>query len=266
MRLPLLLLALCSLHLSLAQIDMNKLLQQRSQQQQGQGAPPADGATVSVEEDNDPYVPNTFIGSFRMEMHTYKNDKEEKDSPMNVRFASKADMTVVQPEVKDKGTQDMRMLTDLKNKWQYTLMTDDKGRRTAMKQRKTKVSVKENKTDKSPEPTVVRTEETKVIEGHPCRKYIVTTDDGTWTGWIAEDLKGPFMDMARNMVKSDALTTARMPKDMEGFPLEYEWVEKGGKEKMVCYIRELKVGAVDEHLFSLDGYEVMELPSFAMPR
>ena len=42
-------------------------------------------------------------------------------------------MTLIKTEMPEQKDQDMRMMTDLKGKWQYMLMTDDKGGKTAMK-------------------------------------------------------------------------------------------------------------------------------------
>ena len=33
-----------------------------------------------------------------------------------------------------------------------------------------------------------------------------------------------------------------------------------GKEKSTMYTKDLQLGPVDEHIFSLDGYKMMEIP------
>ena len=109
-----------------AQVDVNKLIQERMARQQGGQA--GDQGKVKIEDDTDPYVPNSFIGSFRMEMHHFQNGTEEKSSPTTMRYWSKADMTVTKEELPDAKGRDMRMMTDLKNKWQYALVEDDKGK------------------------------------------------------------------------------------------------------------------------------------------
>jgi GLPGLI family protein len=217
------------------------------------------GQNVSVEDDKSPFVPNSFIGSFRMENHLFKNGKEEKNSPTTLRYWSSAEMTLMKTELPDNKGQDMKMLTDLIGKWQYMLMTDDKGRRTAMKSRKKNIVVKDD--GKHPEPEVKVTDETKVIDGHTCVKVVSTSTDGTWTGWVAKDLPAPFGDMLRNVKTGDPGMSKRMS-ELQGFPLEFEWVDANGKDTMHCYIKDVVVGTVDESVFSLDGYEVTEMPSF----
>ena len=240
----------CSLVLSTtAQTDINKMLQERMA-----------GGGMKVEDDNSPFVPNEFVGSFRMEMHMFDGAAEKKNSPTNMRYWSTEDKTMNKMEMTDEKGRDMRMMTDLKGKWQYTLRTEEKGKQTAMKSKKTKVTMAEEKATKEPEITV--TSETKTIEGHVCTKTIVKTEDGTWTGWVVKDIKAPFGDMARSVGQRGNDKMMKSYKGMQGFPLEFEWVDAKGTDRIVCYMKELKVGPVDAGVFSLDGYEVTEMPSF----
>lgn len=229
------------------QVDVNQLMQQHM-------------GGAKIEDDNSPFVPNEFIGSFRMEMHRFKNDTEEKGSPMNLHYWSVEDKTMMRSETAEQKGQDMRVLTDLKGKWTYMLMSDDKGKKTAMKSRKKNVTMTDAAEDKKQDITV--TTETKVIDGHTCTKVVVKGEDGTWTGWVAKDVKAPFADMARHTAQQGRDPMLRGQQGVDGMPLEYEWRDADGKDKIVSYIRELKTGSVDPAVFSLDGYEVVEIPSF----
>lgn len=253
MRTTLLISGFLSLFTVSAQTDINQMIQQRM----GAGG-------AKIEDDNDPFVPNEFIGSFRMEMHMFDGTTEKKNSPTNMRYWSTEDMTMNKMEMPDAKGQDMRMMTDLKNKWQYTLMIDDKGEKKAMKSKKKKITMAETETEKKAgmEPEITVTNETKTIEGHACTKAIVKTEEGLWTGWVAKDVKAPFSDMTRNMGQRGNEQMMKNMKGLQGFPLEFEWVDGKGNGRMVCYMKEVKVGSVDPSVFSLDGYEVMEMPSF----
>ncbi|MBK8497626.1 MAG: DUF4412 domain-containing protein [Flavobacteriales bacterium] len=250
-----------------AQVDINKMMQERMQRRQaegqGSGTAPGDGSGhgVKMEDDNDPFVPNEFIGSFRMEMHHYDGTVEQKNSPMNTRYWSKEDMTLNATEMPERKGRQMKMLTDLKGKWSYMLMTDEKGKRTAMKSRKRKVVMEEASTTAKKEPVITVTKETRVIEGHTCTKVIVVTEDGTWTGWVAKDVKAPFTDMMRSVQQRGNDNHMHAVQGVDGMPLEFEWLPADGKSRMVCYIKELESGKVDPAVFSLDGYEVVEMPS-----
>lgn len=268
MRTTLTLLASIALLSSNAQVDINKMMQERMQQRQaqgghGDGSGPGSGPGnhVRMEDDNDPFVPNAFIGSFRMEVHHFTGAAEQKNSPTNMRYWSSADMTLNAMEMPEQRGQQMRMLTDLKGKWSYMLMTDEKGKKTAMKSRKKK-AVNEGTANGKQDPVITMTTETKVIEGHACTKVIAVSEDGTWTGWVARDVKSPFLDMTRSIQQRGDDRHMRAMKELDGMPLEFEWVPTDGKSRMLCYIKELVSGKVDASLFSLDGYEVMEMPSF----
>ncbi len=83
---------------------------------------------LSLSASKPPGDPNAFIGSFRMEMHTFKSGKEDKHSPVNLRYWSTADKLIYAMEMPGQPQQ-MRMLTDLRTNSSYTLIDD--GRATA---------------------------------------------------------------------------------------------------------------------------------------
>ncbi|HRD51219.1 MAG TPA: DUF4412 domain-containing protein [Flavobacteriales bacterium] len=207
--------------------------------------------------------PKAFTGSFRMEVHTFKNNKEDKHSPVNMRIWSREDMMLYEL-VMPGQQQQMRMLSDLRGNWSYTLIDNGQGSRTAMKMKRPEFSgLVDDKKGEKPQITV--TKETKVIEGHNCIKVIATSKEGTWTAWVATGLRSAFLDMARAMDGQAAQQNRFARTDVEGFPLEYEWAPASGDERVVCNIKELVVGKVDDKLFDLSGYQLIEMPSFGMP-
>jgi hypothetical protein len=56
---------------------------------------------MKVEEDNSPFVPNEFIGSFTMETHTFKNGAESKNSPSNTQYWSSEDMVMMHSDMQE---------------------------------------------------------------------------------------------------------------------------------------------------------------------
>ncbi|MBV6405180.1 MAG: DUF4412 domain-containing protein [Flavobacteriales bacterium] len=214
------------------------------------------GEGITVVDDNDPFVPNSFIGSFRMETHQFRSGAEQERSPMTLRYWSSADKALT--EASSPGAPAMRMLVDLKGKWQYMLMPESQGARMAMKMRKKKV-VMTAQNGTADTPTVEVTNETRTIDGHRCVKVVARSSEGVWTGWVAQDLPAPFADLQRVAGTGDPRLTQRTA-GVKGFPLEFEWVDANGTDRMVCKVHDLVAGTVDEARFSLDGYQVMELP------
>jgi hypothetical protein len=235
---------------------MNKAMQQQGQQ-------PAGETKVTIEENKDPFTPLTFTGSYRMEVHTFKNCKEEKDSPNNIRMAFNTDHMAMMPVSKE-PKEEMRMVFDLRNKFTYTLITDDKGERTGMKMKMMKVNVEGDDTTVDSDVKVVRTNETKVIDGHTCRKYTYSDKEGSGEAWIAEDIDFDMMAAMRQMVGGKKMEDwQRM--GTTGVVMENTWTSADGKEKVVMYTRDLVVGKVDEAMFSTKGYEVQDMTAFPMP-
>ncbi|MBL7944453.1 MAG: DUF4412 domain-containing protein [Flavobacteriales bacterium] len=235
---------------SIAQVDLNAILQQQ-------------GGGMQLVPDTDPFTPNSFIGSFTMEMHLFENGKEQQHSPVNTTIHSSAEKIAIEGR-SSAAKETMRMIIDQKEKWQYVLMDDGAGTRMAMKTRKMKV------VDDTPDAHIAgdvqMTDETKTIDGHVCKKMIAKDEEGTWVGWMAQDIDVPFHSFMNNVantggdIHDDALV------GVHGFPLEYEWTSTDGKERVQCTIRELKQGTVDEKAFSLEGYQVMEIPTLPMGR
>lgn len=227
-----------------AQIDINALLQNA-------------GSGVQMVPDTDPFEPNAFIGSFRMVMTT---GDDPAGDVQEIEFHSSADKTLARTTGAGKAPGGMSMITDHKGKWTYMLMNDGK-QKQAIKMKKMKlVDARADAPADPPEVTV--TKETKVIDGHTCTKVIVKNEDGTWTGWVAKDVNAPFAAIARSM-GVDKHQNMQGMEGVAGFPLEYTWEDANGSDRMHCTIKDLKVGKVDEQAFSLEGYQVMEMP--AMP-
>ncbi|HEY0977546.1 MAG TPA: DUF4412 domain-containing protein [Flavobacteriales bacterium] len=223
-----------------AQVDLNTILQQS-------------GSGVQMVPDTDPFIPNTFVGSFRMVMTV--QDGRDQPSTHNVHYFSSADHSAMRM---GEGQQSMTTITDHKGKWTYMLMNHG-SQKQALKTAKMKVVDARADAPTDP-PEITVTNETKAIDGHTCTRMIVKNEDGTWTGWVAKDIDAPFSDIARSLGASGGQEHKGLDQ-VKGFPLEYEWVDVNGTDRLSCTVKDLKLGAVDASVFSLEGYQVMELPA-----
>lgn len=234
--------------------SMEELMKKAMEQQAGQNK-------VTVEENKDPFTPLTFTGSYRMEVHTYTNGAEEKDSPMNLVMAFKSDGMAMVPKTGTK--EETRMVFDLKSKLMYTLITDDQGQRTGIKMKMMKVNVEGSDDGTDNDTQVTRTNETKVIEGRTCRKYTYSDKEGSGEAWIAEDLKWDMMAVMKQMMGGKG-SEAWQQTGMDGLMMENTWTSKDGKEKVVMFTRDVVQGKVNEALFSTAGYEIQDMSAFPM--
>ncbi|MEZ4806939.1 MAG: DUF4412 domain-containing protein [Flavobacteriales bacterium] len=222
------------------------------------------GTGVTVEENTAPFVPLGFTGSYRMEVHQFRNGVEEKESPTNVRMAFTDDRMAMAPEMTGKTGGSMRMVHDLKNKYTYTLTTDEKGKRTGMKMKMMKVKVDDVNKEDDEGSKVIRTDEMKVIDGHPCRKYTYSDEGGSGEAWIAEDVSfNPSKALASMMVDSRRSEQWQQA-PFAGLMMETTWKDANGKDSTVMYTKDLVVGKVDEALFSTAGYEMMDMSNYPM--
>ncbi|MBK7111166.1 MAG: DUF4412 domain-containing protein [Flavobacteriales bacterium] len=239
--------------------ELMKRAMEQSQQSAGGGA-----GSVTIEENNDPFEPLGFTGSYKMEVHNYKSGKEDKDSPMFVDLAFTDDKMAIAPHSSSAAKQDMRMIYDLKNKFTYTLTTDENGKRTGMKMKMMKVNVDEKEGKASSDKTkVVRTDETRTIAGHTCRKYTFSDETGSGEAWIAEDVKfDPSKAMGTMVGGKKVENWQKTP--YSGLVMETTWNDANGKDKMVMYCKDLVVGKVDEAAFSTSGYEIMDMSNMPM--
>lgn len=212
---------------------------------------------LKVEEDNSPFVPNEFIGSFVLEQHFYKNGEERNYSPKTLRYWGSEDKTLFYSVEKEDKHDEMRILTDLRAKYTYTMRTDKEGRKTALKMHKKTMSMKEDKGSAPPE--VKLTAETKTILGHTCVKVIYTDKKGTSISWMAQDVPAPLGDLTRGLGSGNA-TMQETVRSFKGFALESEFIDADGKNRSTNLVKELNVGSVDQAVFSLEGYEIQELP------
>lgn len=238
--------------------EMMKKAMEQSQQNAAGGA----GAGMTIEENTDPFEPLGFTGSYRMEIHQFKNGTEEKESPMNIGMVFTDDKMAMTPQGSAKGT--MRMIYDLKNKFTYTLMTDENGKRTGMKMKMMKVNMGDADDKKEVDNTkVVRTDEIKTIAGHPCRKYTYSDETGAGEAWIAEDISFDPSKAMGSMVSGKKVENWQKT-PYTGLVMETTWNDANGKEKMVMYCKDLVVGKVDEAVFSTSGYEIMDMSNMPM--
>jgi hypothetical protein len=241
--------ALFALHCTSNAQSLQELMQAAGQQ------------SVTIEEDKTPFKPLGFLGSYRWEVHSYTNGIEQKDSPTNVVMAfDDAHMAMI-PQAN--GKEQTRMVFDLKNKHTYTLMTDSKGKRSGVKMKGMRVVVRDEGGNTTDDKThVTRTDETRTIEGHPCRKYTYRNEDGHGEAWIAEDINFNAYEALGHMVGGRTDSWQKAP--YKGMVLESVWHNKNGRDRVEMYTRDLVVGKVDAALFSITGYEVQDMTALPL--
>ncbi len=214
------------------------------------------GGQGQVEQDNSPFKPLGFTGSYTWVINSYKGGTLDKDSPMLLRMAFDDEHMAWEPQARpNEGA--MRMIFDLKNKVNYTLMTDEKGKRTGVKMKAMRITMNDADHASDEATQVVRTQETKVIDEHTCRKYTYKDEEGSGVAWIAEDVKFNAFEALGSMVGARADRWQMAP--YQGMVMENAWTSADGGERVEMSTRDLVIGKVDKALFSTDGYELQDM-------
>jgi hypothetical protein len=213
---------------------------------------------VTIEEDKTPYKPLGFTGSYRWEVNTFNNGKPDKDNPTVMRMAFDDSHMAMLPETRN-GREEVRLVFDLKNKHTYTLTTDEKGKRTGIKMKTMRINLNDAGTSTERDDTkVVRTNETRTIEGHVCRKYTYSDEEGHGEAWIAEDVQFNAFEAMGHMV-GGAQGDGWQKAPYQGMVMESIWNNKSGKKRVEVRTKDLVIGKVDPSLFSTAGYDVQDL-------
>lgn len=201
-----------------------------------------------------------FVGSFTIEVREFKKGKERKDSPYRTRYHLDEGRFAVEPDL-DEDKDNITMVYDQADKKIITKTVSD-GERSATITPMIKLSLGMNRqSDEDEGVTVEATGRSKTIQGYTCQAYRIITEDGVTLAWIAPDLHinlGSATDMVKIKGVEGAQTSASRY-DLQGTVLEAHTEEKGGKITRDYYLQDIVVGEVPEAVFSLEGFEVIDV-------
>jgi hypothetical protein len=222
--------------------------------------------TVTIEDAQaGDFQPNTFLGSFTMNIQTTEKGKTENS---RIEYHFQKWQTSLKPTVE--GQQEtMQMIFNLQNQKMSILTTDKKGAKTGIITKMPKVEFKSNKLDDKIEQSIdnttfKRTGEKKNISGYSCEKWIITNPEGVTEAWITDEIDFNManafsMFSAGSKGKGSSKTSGF--EDLTGFALESTFTDtKGAVTKMT--VSDIKIGNPSDAHFSTAGYTMTDLSSF----
>lgn len=226
-----------------------------------------DGTLTIQESTSEDAYPNTFLGSFRMDIKNV--DRKGKETNATIQYHFSKWKTAVEPKLDDSGDQ-VKMIFDLQNRKSILLMTDKKGQKSGIITKMNKYSFKSDKLDDKVEQviegtTYKRTGETKMIEGYLCEKWVIANDDGETESWITDkvdfNMANAFGFLAAGASVPGAKSTQyKQLENMRGFSLETIHTSKNG-EKTFMKITNIREGDVGDAPFSTAGYQLQVMSS-----
>lgn len=188
------------------------------------------------------------------------NMKESMD--ITYYFLNNEVLMVPQIPDKEKGrdTQMGILFKPLENVF-YILMDNGK-ERMAMKKDYQKVAEIMDTTNVE-RPKITETNETKTISGYLCRKILAETSTSTMEMWVTKDIS---FSMGKLMAYSSMGKRARNSSSQEfwsqayGSSIETIVTNKSDGKVVTILVKDINTQTPDSQKFSLDGYQLMELP------
>ena len=208
---------------------------------------------------NEDFVPSQyeFIGTVVMEYRFYKNDKEEKHSPLVVEMHLSKVATAVKM-LSDKNPTSVIIMHLDQNK--MTMLTDIEKKGMAIEMKQPNLSKYEEM-----EVDVEKTGNTRNINDYQCQEFIITTDGHKTSTWTTKEISFDYSSFQNSMLalsKMNPQGKTNYYGDLEGFPIEMVSLSDNGKEKIVITTKEFTEGSYDASLFDTSGYDIMKMPSF----
>lgn len=197
--------------------------------------------------------PNSFIGNIDFSIKGADNvdmsvSTKEWQTAMNVKAKNGENVVMIFDHKKDNVT----ILTNDGPNGKYAIVTSMKNIPMAQI---------EEKVDKNNDVKIEKTNETKVILGYECQKYIITSEDGVAETWLTDKITfNPFESLSKMGNKMNTSITNSYKDKLNGLAMHTIFKDNKGKET------EIKVTAIDnkpnEKLFSTAGYQIMDMSSF----
>jgi len=199
-----------------------------------------------------------FLGSFTIETREFKKGKERKDSPYRTRYHLAKDRFALEPNL-DEG--EIIMIYDRDEK-EITTKTMQDGEKSATISPMISLSLgMDRQSDANEGVSVQATGREKTIEGYSCQEYRIEQDGDVTLAWLAPDLNLDLRHVT-DMVKLKSVQgaqTSGAAYGLKGTMLQAHSEEKGGKITRDFYLKDISPGEVPAEIFSLDGFEVMDL-------
>ncbi len=198
-----------------------------------------------------------FTGSYTMRIESAEK-KFATEMKINIK-GDKIAMDMVTPQNAGK----FRMIMDKKEQTNTMLTEKDGGNKMAMVMKMPDMA--EPAESKMKETKITKTDETKTIEGYTCKKIIADNEDMTNEVWMTEEVGLNYYDMMGMLNRGRGPAASMTPKmeyykDIKGMPLEMTITDKKKNgEVTIIKILNLKKGDVDDSVFDITGYKMMDM-------
>lgn len=220
----------------------------------------SDGVIFEAEEEQKPreVKPNDFIGSFTLESKEYNSRGNlKRNGETSIRYTIDTWQLAISI-LDEEGNEENRMIYH--NRDNYIVTFTDLKKGEAMKMtppniRSSAVAREASKYD------IKKTGNTRTMLGYLCHEYEYTTEDGSGTAWLAQDLSGAMEAMFNfSFINQNNKEDAELLKRFSqyGMWMENDFTNNNG-ERTHSVMTQVEAGKIDPTIFDLSRYTVTDL-------
>ncbi len=224
------------------------------------------GAAVSTADPN--AKPFPFTGSFTMNYEI--REANAKPNLGKIKYAFDGFLVSLIPSFANtnKAIASMNTIINSKDNEMMNLTIDMKGKKSGLLLKLPKQVISKDTTIQTAKPIVIKkTNESKVIEGYKCEKYVIDyTDTSSIVSWVTNDIALNSSDLLKliNMgFRGKSPFSKTNLSDIKGTALETTITKKDGSSTKIT-VTEISKKKPDAVVFSYDGYNVADARSIPM--
>lgn len=224
------------------------------------------GAAVSTADPN--AKPFPFTGSFTMNYEI--REANAKPNLGKIKYAFDGFLVSLIPSFANtnKAIASMNTIINSKDNEMMNLTIDMKGKKSGLLLKLPKQVISKDTTIQTAKPIVIKkTNESKVIEGYKCEKYVIDyTDTSSIVSWVTNDIPLNSSDLLKliNMgFRGKSPFSKTNLSDIKGTALETTITKKDGSSTKIT-VTEISKKKPDAVVFSYDGYNVADARSIPM--
>ncbi|MFN8239041.1 MAG: DUF4412 domain-containing protein [Chitinophagales bacterium] len=224
------------------------------------------GAAASTPDPN--AKPFPFTGSFTMNYEI--KEANAKPNIGKIKYAFDGYLVSLIPTFSNsnKAIASMNTIINSRENEMMNLTIDMKGKKSGLLLKLPKQVISKDTTVQTAKPIVIKkTNESKVIEGYKCEKYVIDyTDTSNIVSWVTNDIALNSSDLLKliNMgFRGKSPFSKTNLSDIKGTALETIITKKDGSSTKIT-VSEISKKKPDALIFSYDGYNVADARSIPM--
>lgn len=212
--------------------------------------------------------PFPFTGSFTLNYEI--KEANAKPNTGKIKYAFDGFLVSLIPSFPNtnKAIASMNTIINSKDNEMMNLTIDMKGKKSGLLLKLPKQVISKDTTIQTPKPIVIKkTNESRVIEGYKCEKYVIDyTDTSSIVSWVTNDIALNSSDLLKlvNMgFRGKSPFSKTNLSDIKGTALETTITKKDGSSTKIT-VTEISKKKPDAIIFSYDGYNVADARSIPM--